>query len=54
MTLEMLQYITFAYGGYINFTLACIGLLCVCHAFKAAIYAAIEIIDQRSFRKKAK
>jgi len=54
MTLESIQYITFAYGGYIKFALFGIGLLCVCYAFKAAIYAAIEIIDQRSFRRKAK
>jgi len=49
MTLESIQYITFAYGGYIKFALFGIGLLCVCHAFKAVAYAGAKIIKHRSF-----
>ena len=39
MTLESIQYITFAYGGYIKFALFGIGLLCVCSAFRGVVFA---------------
>jgi hypothetical protein len=43
MTLETIQYITFAYGGYIKFALAGIGAVCVCYAFRSVVFAITAV-----------
>jgi hypothetical protein len=45
MTLETIQYITFAYGGYIRFALFSVGLLLICTALKLVALVIENIID---------